>query len=79
MVCKIPARRFFPDTDFDAQKILRPGHRNDIFDAVVPACTSFLADAQISRRKADVIIDHDHLFFRVHLVITEQFCHTLPA
>ena len=52
---------------------------DDIFDSIVPTRTSFFADAQISRRKADVIIDHDHLLFRIHLVIIDQLRHALPA
>ena len=52
---------------------------DDVFDAIVAARASFFADTDLSRRQADIIVNHDQLALRIHFVIVHQLPHGLAA
>ena len=67
VVRQIPALRLLSDAHLHPQKHLRAKVRDDAFDPVVSACASLCPDAQLTRRKADVVVDHDQLLLRIDL------------
>ena len=52
---------------------------DDVFDAIVTARASFFADTDLSRRQADIIVNHDQLALRIHFVIVHQLPNGLAA
>ena len=51
-------------TDFDPRIILCAQLLRDAFDAIVSAVRTAAFDAEFSRRKGNIIMDHDHMFRR---------------
>src|SRR5699024_5925443 len=79
MICQVPILWLCSHTDTNPYEILCPESGNNILDPIVPACTAFFPDSNLSRLQINIIVDDNQFLLRINLEIVRKAAHRLST
>ena len=79
VVRQIPVFRFRSYADSDTDKFLSSKFLDQILDPVVSSGASLFTDPELPRIQINIVINYDHLCFRVYFEIIRHIPHRTAA